>query len=148
MKIKDAESDLRLGNNFPLNCSQHQRPRLSLISIPRPNINTNWQYGNNVTLNAYLSSRMDTVHKNWSQSGCIGGKTSNMFTYISEQHPSVQIRLCPVYNLMLKPYDFCDAEWIQNPVMTMNVQYRCHIKRSVWWTQSCQITTWSSVCDY
>ncbi len=51
-KIKDAVSHLRLGNNFPLNCSlapphvqrrQHQRQRpLSLISIPRGNINQNW----------------------------------------------------------------------------------------------------------
>ncbi len=35
-----------------------------------------------------------------------------MFTYISEHHPSVQIQLCPIYNLRLKPYDFRDAEWI------------------------------------
>ncbi len=51
-KIKDAVSHLRLGNNFPLNRSltpphvqqrKHQRQRpLSLISIPRPNINQNW----------------------------------------------------------------------------------------------------------
>ncbi len=80
-KIKDAQSHLRLGNNFPLNCSlapphvqrrQHQRQRpLSLISIPRPNINLNWQYGNTLDIektNAYLSSRIDTVHKNWSLS--------------------------------------------------------------------------------
>ncbi len=73
-------SHLRLDNNFPLNCSlapphmqwkQHQRQRLSLISIPRPNINQNGQYGNTLDIektNAYLSSRIDTVHKNWSQS--------------------------------------------------------------------------------
>ncbi len=35
-----------------------------------------------------------------------------MFTYISEHHPSVQIQLCPIYNLSVKPYDFRDAEWI------------------------------------
>ncbi len=35
-----------------------------------------------------------------------------MFIYISEHHPSVQIQLCPIYNLRLKPYDFCDAEKI------------------------------------
>ncbi len=91
-------------------CSgQHQRQRpLSLISTPRQNINQNGQYGNNVTLNiektnAYLSSRIDTVHKNW---------TLNMFTYISEQRPSMQIQLCPIFNLRLKSYDFRDAEWI------------------------------------
>ncbi len=51
-RIKDAVSHLRLGNNFPLNCSlapphvqrrQHQRQKpLSLISTPRQNINQNW----------------------------------------------------------------------------------------------------------
>ncbi len=35
-----------------------------------------------------------------------------MFTYISEHHPSVQIQLCPIYNLRLKSYDFRDADWI------------------------------------
>ncbi len=35
-----------------------------------------------------------------------------MFTYISEHHPSVQIKLCPIYNLRLKPYDFREAELI------------------------------------
>ncbi len=35
-----------------------------------------------------------------------------MFTDISEQHSSVQIQLCPIYNLMLQSYDFRDAEWI------------------------------------
>ncbi len=82
-KIKDAVSHLRLDNNIPLNCSlapphvqrrQHQRQRpLSLISIPRPNINLNWQYENTLDIektNAYLSSRIYTVHKNWSQSSC------------------------------------------------------------------------------
>ncbi len=34
-----------------------------------------------------------------------------MFTYISEHHPSVQIQLCPIYNLRLK-HDFRDAAWI------------------------------------
>ncbi len=80
-KINGEESHLRLGNNFPLNCSlapphvqqrQHQRQRpLSLFSIPRPNINLNWQYENTLDIektNAYLSSMIDTVHKNWSQS--------------------------------------------------------------------------------
>ncbi len=65
-----------------------------------------------------------------------------------KHHPSVEIQLCPIYNLRLKPYDVRDAEWIQNPVMTINLQCRCHIKRAVWWInqkQSCQITTWSSV---
>ncbi len=33
-----------------------------------------------------------------------------MFSYISEQHPSVQMQLYPIYNLKLKPYDFRDAE--------------------------------------
>ncbi len=40
------------------------------------------------------------------------GNTSNMFTYISEHHPSVQIQLCPIYNFRLKPCDFHDAERI------------------------------------
>ncbi len=35
--------------------------------------------------------------------------TSNMFTYISEHHPSAD-QLCPIYNLRLKPYDFRDVE--------------------------------------
>ncbi len=35
-----------------------------------------------------------------------------MFTYISEQRPSVQIQLCPIFNLRLKSYDFRDVEWI------------------------------------
>ncbi len=35
-----------------------------------------------------------------------------MFTYISEQHPSVQIQLCPIYNLRLQSYDFRDVAWI------------------------------------
>ncbi len=48
--------------------------------------------------------------KLWSQSGC--KNTSNMFTYISEQHPSLQIQLCLIYNLRLQSYDFRDAEWI------------------------------------
>ncbi len=115
-KTKDAVSHLRLDNNFPLNCSlapphvqrRHQRQRpLSLISIPRPNINQNWQYGNNVNLNiektnAYLSSRIDAVHKNCGHKAAAKrGNTSNMFTYISEHHPSVQIQLCPIYNLRL-----------------------------------------------
>ncbi len=33
-----------------------------------------------------------------------------MFSYISEQPPSVQIQLCPIYNLRLKPYDVRDAK--------------------------------------
>ncbi len=77
---------------------QHQRQRpLSLISIPRRNINQNWQYGNNVTLNiektnAYLSSGIDTFCKNCGHKAAAKrGNTSNMFTYISEHHPSVKI---------------------------------------------------------
>ncbi len=83
---------------------------------PQRFINLNWQYGNNVILdvektNAYLSSRIDTVHKNCGRKAAAKrGNTSNMFTYISEQHPSVQIQLCPIYNLRLQSYDFRDAE--------------------------------------
>ncbi len=75
---------------------QRQKP-LSLISIPRRNINKNCQYGNNVTLNiektnAYLSSRIDTVCKNCGRKAAAKrGNKSNMFTYISEHHPSVKI---------------------------------------------------------
>ncbi len=39
-------------------------------------------------------------------------KQTYMFNYIWEHHPSVQMQLCPIYNLRLKPYDFRDAEWI------------------------------------
>ncbi len=53
---------------------QHQRQRpLSIISIPHPNINLNWQYENTLDIektNAYLSSMIDTVHKNLLQSSC------------------------------------------------------------------------------
>ncbi len=55
------------------------------------------QYGNNVTLNiektnAYLSSRIDTVHKNCGHKAAAKrGNTSNMFTCTSEHHPSVKI---------------------------------------------------------
>ncbi len=69
----------------------HQRQRtLFLISIPCPNINQNWQYGNNLTLNiektnVYLSLRIDTVHKNCGHKvAAKRGNTFNMFTYISE----------------------------------------------------------------
>ncbi len=107
--------------NFPLNCSlapphvqrrQHQRQRpLSLISIPQ-NINLNWQYGKTLDIKKdewlfvleYRHSSQKLVAKR--------GNTSNMFTYISEQHPSVQIQFCPIYNLILKPYDFRDVAWI------------------------------------
>ncbi len=90
--------------------------RLSPIFIPRQNINQNWQYGNNDTLdiektNVYLSSRIDTVRKNCGHKAAAKrGNASNMFTYVSEQHPSVQIQLCPFYNLRLKPYDVRDAK--------------------------------------
>ncbi len=94
---------------------QHQRQRpLSLISIPRPNIHLNLQYGNTLDIektNAYLSTRIDTVRKICGHKAAAKrGNTSNMFSYISEQRPSVQIQLCPIYNLRLKPYDFRDAE--------------------------------------
>ncbi len=73
---------------------QHQRP-LSLISIPRRNINQIWQYGNSLDIektNAYLSLRIDTVRKNCGHKApAKTGNTSNMFTYISEHHPSMKI---------------------------------------------------------
>ncbi len=80
--------------------------------------------------------------------------TSNMFTYISEHHPSVQIQLCPIYNLRLKPYDIRDVEWIpessHDNEFTMQMSHKtCGLMD--WWInqkQSCQITTWSSVFDY
>ncbi len=76
-----------------------------------------------------------------------------MFTYISEHHPSVQVQLCPIYNLRLKPYDFRDVEWIpetsHDNEFTMQMSHKTHGSMD-WWInqkQSCQITTWSSVCD-
>ncbi len=43
--------------------------------------------------NTYLSSRIDTVRKNRGRKAAAKrGNTSNMFTYISEHHPSVQIQ--------------------------------------------------------
>ncbi len=76
-----------------------------------------------------------------------------MFTYISEHHLSVQIQLCPIYNLRLKPYDFRDAEWI--PESSHDNEFSMQMSHKMrglidWWInqkQSCPITTWSSVCD-
>ncbi len=70
-----------------------------------------------------------------------------MFTYVLEHHPSVQIQL-------LKPYDFCDAEWI--PESSHDNEFSMQMSHKMrdfmyWWInqkQSGQITTWSSVCDY
>ncbi len=92
---------------------QHQRRRpLSLISIPRPNINLNWQYGK--TLDIKKDKWLFVLEYRHSSEKLVVKRrnTSNMFTYISEQHPSVQIQLCPIYNLILKSYDFRDAAWI------------------------------------
>ncbi len=82
------------------------------------------------------------------------GNTSNMFTNISEHHPFVQIQLCPIYNLRLKSYDFRDVEGIpeysHDNGFTMQMSHKM-LGLMDWWInqkQSCQITTWSSVCDY
>ncbi len=56
-----------------------------------------------------------------------------MFTYISEHHPSVQIQLCPIYNLRLKPYDVRDAEWIpessHDNEFTMQMSHKTRFKQ-------------------
>ncbi len=66
----------------------------------------------------------------------------------------MQIQLCPIYNLRLKPYDFRDAEWIpessHDNEFTMQMSHKTR-DFMYWWInqkQSGQITTWSSVCDY
>ncbi len=48
-----------------------------------------------------------------------------MFTLISENHPSD-----PIHNLSLKPYDFCDAEWIpesshDDNEFSMQMSHKC-----------------------
>ncbi len=138
---------------------QHQRQRpLFLISIPHWKINQNWLYGN-VTLNiektkAYLSLGIDTVHENYGHKAAAKRENiSNMFTYISEHRPSVKIWLCPIYNLRLKPYDSRDAEWIPESRHDNEFTMQMSQTRGLmdWWInqkQSCQIITWSSVCDY
>ncbi len=75
------------------------------------------------------------------------GNTSNMFTYISEHHPSVQIQLCPFYNLSLKPYDFRDADWI--PESSHDNEFTTQMSHKTrglmdWWInqkQNCQRMT-------
>ncbi len=68
-----------------------------------------------------------------------------MFTYISEHNPSVQVQLCPIYNLSLKPYDFRDAEWIpESSYDNESSMQMSHKTRGLmdWWInqkQSCQI---------
>ncbi len=43
----------------------------------------------------------------------------------------MQIQLCPIYNLRLKPYDFRDAEWIPESIhdneFTMQMSHKCAI---------------------
>ncbi len=116
-KIKDAVSHLRLGNNFPLNCSlapphvqrrPHQRQIIS-------NLYPTSKHKSKLVVWEYFVYRKDErlfvlKDRHSSQNQPQKEETSNMFTYISEQHPSVQIQLCPIYNLRLKSYDFRDAK--------------------------------------
>ncbi len=95
-KIKDAESHLRHGNNFPLNCSLAPPTRATettseteaVISnlYPTSKYKSKLVVWDNITLNiektnAYLSSKIDTVRKNCGRKAAAKrGNTSNVFT--------------------------------------------------------------------
>ncbi len=108
-KIKDAESHLCLGNNFPLNCSLAPPTRAAETTSEAEAIISNLyptsKYKSKFVVWEYFGYRKDEClfvleDRQFTKTGCKAaakrGNASNMFTYISEHHPSVQIQLCPI----------------------------------------------------
>ncbi len=104
-KIKAAVSHLRQGNNFPLNCSLAPPTRAAETTSETEAIISNLyptsKYKSKLVVWEYFGYRKDerlfvledrhNSQKTGGKAAAKRGNTSNMLTYISENHPSVKI---------------------------------------------------------